>query len=290
MILIEEEKGLVFGFIGVAIFALTLPLTRFALHDFDPVFLAIGRTVIAALIAGPLLIFTRQTRPSSADLRLLAFVVAGVVFGFPILSAIASRTVPASHGGVVLGALPLATALMSTYFAGERPSRAFWLWGVLGSILVIAFALGDNGVELHAGDALLALSVIAASMGYAAGGQLAKRLGGWQVICWALVLALPITLPLTFWMSRGLNGHEATPSWLSFLYLGLMSQLAGFFFWNRGLALGGIARVGQVQLLQSSMTLVAASIILGEHITPRAVIFAVLIAACVWFGRKAAVR
>ncbi|MEP6826926.1 MAG: DMT family transporter [Aestuariivirga sp.] len=286
----DEEKGLVFGFVGVAIFALTLPLTRFALRDFDPLFLSIGRTVIAALIAGPLLVFTRQTLPSFADLRLLAFVVAGVVFGFPILSAIASRTVPASHGGVVLGALPLATALMSTYFAGERPSRTFWLWGILGSILVITFALGDHSVELHWGDGLLALAVIAASMGYAAGGQLAKRLGGWQVICWALVLAVPITLPLTLWMAHRLNGHESTPSCLSFLYLGVMSQLAGFFFWNRGLALGGIARVGQVQLLQSSMTLVAASIILGEQITPRAVIFAVLIAACVWCGRKAAVR
>ena len=286
----DEEKGLVLGVVGVAIFALTLPLTRFALRDFDPLFLAIGRTVIAALMAGPLLILTRQTLPSPADLRLLAFVVAGVVFGFPILSAIASRTVPASHGGVVLGALPLATALMSTYFAGERPSQTFWLWGILGSILVIAFALGDHSVELHFGDGLLALAVIAASMGYAAGGQLAKRLGGWQVICWALVLALPITFPLTLWMAHGLNGHESTPSWLSFLYLGLMSQLAGFFFWNRGLALGGIARVGQVQLLQSSMTLVAASLILGEPITPRAVIFAVLIAACVWCGRKAAVR
>ena len=286
----DEEKGLAYGFVGVAIFALTLPLTRFALRDFDPLFLAIGRTVIAALIAGPLLVFTRQARPNWADLRLLAFVVAGVVFGFPILSAIASRTVPSSHGGVVLGALPLATALMSTYFSGERPSRAFWLWGILGSLLVIAFALGEHSVELHSGDALLTLAVVAASMGYAAGGQLAKRLGGWQVICWALILALPLTLPLTIWKAGALTGHETLPSWLCFLYLGLMSQLAGFFFWNRGLAIGGIARVGQVQLLQSSMTLVAASIILGEAITPRAVIFAVLIAACVWMGRKAAVR
>lgn len=286
----DEEKGLVLGFVGVAIFALTLPLTRYALRDFDPLFLAIGRTVIAALVAGPLLTLTRQTWPSFADLRLLAFVVAGVVFGFPILSAIASQSVPSSHGGVVLGALPLATALMSTYFSGERPSRIFWLWGILGSVLVIMFALGDRNIELRFGDALLALAVIAASMGYAAGGQLAKRLGGWQVICWALVLALPITLPVALWQSAGLRGHGALPSWLCFLYLGLMSQLAGFFFWNRGLALGGIARVGQVQLLQSSMTLVAASIILGEPITPRAIIFAVLIAACVWSGRKAAVH
>ncbi len=286
----DEEKGLGLGFVGVAIFALTLPLTRYALRDFDPLFLAIGRTVVAAFIAAPLLIATRQPRPTFADLRLLVFVIAGVVFGFPILSALASQSVPASHGGVVLGALPLATALMSTYFSGERPSPTFWAFGILGSILVMAYALGEHNVELHAGDALLVLSVIAASMGYAAGGQLAKRLGGWQVICWALVVALPLSLPLAVWQARQLTGHEALPSWLCFLYLGLMSQLAGFFFWNRGLAIGGIARVGQVQLLQSSMTLVAASLILGETITPRAVVFAVLIAACVWLGRRAAIR
>ncbi len=286
----DEEKGLGLGFVGVAIFALTLPLTRYALRDFDPLFLAIGRTVVAAFIAAPLLIATHQPRPTFADLRLLVFVIAGVVFGFPILSALASQSVPASHGGVVLGALPLATALMSTYFSGERPSPTFWAFGILGSILVMAYALGEHNVELHAGDALLVLSVIAASMGYAAGGQLAKRLGGWQVICWALVVALPLSLPLAVWQARQLTGHEALPSWLCFLYLGLMSQLAGFFFWNRGLAIGGIARVGQVQLLQSSMTLVAASLILGETITPRAVVFAVLIAACVWLGRRAAIR
>ncbi len=286
----EQEKGLGFGFVGVAIFALTLPLTRYALRDFEPLFLAIGRTVIAALVAAPLLFMTRQTRPSLNDLRMLAFVIVGVVFGFPILSAIASQTVPSSHGGVVLGALPLSTALMSTYFSGERPSPKFWVWGAVGSFLVIAFALGDKTVEFYAGDALLALAVVAASMGYAAGGQLSKRLGGWQVICWALVWALPVSLPLTMWQFTKLTGHEALPSWLCFLYLGLMSQLAGFFYWNRGLAMGGIARVGQVQLLQSSITMVAASLILGEAITPRAVIFAVLIAACVWFGRKAAIK
>ena len=277
------------GLVGVAIFALTLPLTRLAVHEFNPLFLAIGRTVVAAAIALPLLLFTRQPRPDGNDVKQLFFVVAGVIFGFPILSAVAMQSAPASHGSVVLGALPLATAFMSTIFAHERPSRTFWAWGIAGSGAVITFALWDGGTELHAADTLLVLAVLAASMGYAAGGQLSKKLGGWQVICWALLLALPITLPITIYLSRQLSGHESLTGWACFAYLGLMSQLVGFFAWNRGLALGGIAKVGQVQLLQPFMSLVAAALILSETIGPRTIIFALIVAACVWFGRKAQV-
>ena len=224
------------GFIGVAIFALTLPLTRLAVREFDPLFLAIGRTVVAAAVALPLLVSTRQPRPDRQDVKQLLFVVAGVIFGFPVLSAMAMRSAPAAHGSVVLGALPLATALMSTIFAHERPSRAFWLWSLAGSSAVITFALWDGGAELHAADSLLVLAVLAASMGYAAGGQLAKKLGGWQVICWALLLALPITLPITLYLTRQISGHESLIGWACFAYLGLMSQLVGFFAWNKGLA------------------------------------------------------
>jgi drug/metabolite transporter (DMT)-like permease len=286
----NETKGLWLGFVGVAIFALTLPLTRLAVQEFSPFFLSIGRTVLAAAVALPLLLLTRQPRPQAADLRLLAFVIAGVIFGFPVFSALALKTVPASHGGVVLGALPLATAMMSTVFAGERPSIKFWVWSALGSLAVITYALWDGGAELHGGDTLLVVAVILASVGYAAGGQLSKRLGGWQVICWALVVALPLTLPITFFLARDLTFHESAIGWGCYIYLSLMSQLAGFFFWNKGLAIGGIARVGQVQLLQTFMTLAASAAILGEAITLRAIIFALITGACVWFGRKAVVR
>ena len=217
------------------------------------------------------------------------FVITGVIFGFPIFSALALKSVPVSHGGVVLGALPLATAIMSTFFAGERPSPVFWAWGILGSAVVVIFALWDGGAELHSGDILLALAVVAASMGYAAGGQLSKKLGGWQVICWALVFALPLTFPITLYLARNITGHESLLGWSCFAYLSLMSQLVGFFAWNKGLSIGGIAKVGQVQLLQSFMTLCAAALILGETITPRAIIFALIVATCVWFGRKAQV-
>jgi drug/metabolite transporter (DMT)-like permease len=282
-------RGYILGFVGVAVFSLTLPFTRLAVREFDPLFLSIGRTVVAALVALPLLLLTRQPRPDRSDLKTLIIIAAGVVLGFPILSSVAMKTAPASHGSVVLALLPLGTAFMSTIFAGERPSRAFWLWSLLGSSTVIVYALWDGGVALHGADSLLVLAVIAAAMGYAAGGHLSRKLGGWQVICWALIVALPVTLPLTYYLSHGVTGNESSQAWACFGYLGLMSQLVGFFAWNRGLAMGGIAKVGQVQLLQTFMTQLAAAFILGEQLTLRSLFFACLVAVCVWFGRKAQV-
>jgi drug/metabolite transporter (DMT)-like permease len=186
--------------------------------------------------------------------------------------------------------LPLATAFMSTIFAGEKPSPKFWGWSILGTCLVITFALWDSGAELHSADILLVLAVLSASMGYAAGGQLARKLGGWQVICWALVFALPITLPITLYLSRDITGQESWIGWGCFAYMGIMSQLVGFFAWNKGLAIGGVAKVGQVQLLQSFMSLLAAATLLGETVSTRMIVFAVLVAGCVWFGRKAQVK
>jgi len=286
----DLKRGYIFGFVGVAIFALTLPFTRLAVREFDPLFLSIGRTVLAAAIAIPILFITRQPWPEPSDLRKLLVIAAGVVFGFPIFSAIAMRTAPASHSSVVLGALPLATAFMSTIFAGERPSPAFWGWSILGSAIVIVFALWDGGTELHGADVLLVMAVLAAAMGYAAGGQLSRKLGGWQVICWALLVALPISLPITLYLARNITGHESYVGWGCFAYMGIMSQLVGFFAWNKGLAIGGVAKVGQVQLLQSFMSLIAAATILGETVSPRTIIFAALVAGCVWFGRKAQVK
>ena len=286
----DSVRGALLGFLGVAIFSLTLPLSRLAVLELNPLFLSLGRTVVAGFVALPILLLTKQPRPSAADLKQLAFIIAGVVFGFPVLSAIAMQSAPASHGGVVLGALPLATAVMSTLFARERPSAAFWQWSILGSATVISFALWDGGTALHSADLLLLGALLAASMGYAAGGNLSRTLGGWQVICWALVVALPITLPLTLYLLPNNAASVSTTSWACFAYLSLMSQLVGFFAWNKGLALGGVAKVGQVQLLQSFMTLGAAAAINHELISPRTIIFALLVATCVWFGRRAKVR
>ncbi len=283
-------RGYLFGFIGVAIFSLTLPFTRLAVRSFDPLFISSGRAVVAALVAIPLLLFTRQPRPDWADLRSLMVIAAGVVFGFPILSSLAMKTAPASHGSVVLALLPLGTAFMSTIFAGEKPSFSFWLWSVLGSSTVVVYALWDGGVALHGADSLLVLAVIAAAMGYAAGGHLSRRLGGWQVICWALIVALPVTVPLTWYFALGITGQETLQAWTCFAYLALMSQLIGFFAWNKGLAVGGVAKVGQVQLLQTFMSQIAAFFMLGEPLTLRSLLFALLVAVCVWFGRKSQVQ
>jgi drug/metabolite transporter (DMT)-like permease len=283
----DQSRGLLLGFVGVAIFALTLPFTRIAVVEMHPLFISLGRTVVAAAVAGVILIATRQAFPNVSQLKQLAIVAAGVVFGFPSLSAFAMQTAPVAHGGVVLGALPLATAVMSTIFARERPSPAFWLWSVAGSVTVILFALRDGGMTLQRGDFFLFAALIAAAMGYAAGGNLSRTLGGWQVICWALVLALPLTIPgtLVFWPQD--IGNIGKPAWASFFYLALMSQFIGFFFWNKGLALGGVARVGQVQLLQTFITIAAAALINRESISTLTVLFALLVGVCVWFGRKA---
>jgi drug/metabolite transporter (DMT)-like permease len=289
MNLASTTRGYIFGFIGVAIFSLTLPFTHVAVRELDPVFTAMGRTVVAATAAIIILLVTRQPRPSKQDMVRLMIVAAGVIFGFPLFSAIAMKTATASHGTVLLGLLPLATAFMSTIFAGEKPTQRFWLWSILGSALVVTFALWDGGRELRGADTLLLLAVITASMGYAAGGSLSRKLGGWQVICWALVVALPLTLPITLYTIKDVSTVSVT-SWISFAYLSLMSQLIGFFAWNKGLAMGGVAKVGQVQLLQTFMTLAAAALFFGDAFTPRSVVFALLVALCVWFGRKAQVK
>jgi drug/metabolite transporter (DMT)-like permease len=280
-------RGTLLGFIGVAIFSLTLTVTKFAVKELDPVFLSIGRTVAAGACAILILLATRQPWPSFTDIKKLMVVAAGVVFGFPLFSAIAMKSAPASHGSVVLGLLPLATACMSTIFAGERPTLMFWLWSLLGSTLVVIYALWDGGAALHGADSLLLLAVVTASMGYAAGGALSRKLGGWQVICWALVIALPLTVPITVYTGSHIMGPISTQSWLCFAYLALMSQLIGFFAWNKGLAIGGVARVGQVQLLQGFMTQASAALLLGEVLTMRSLVFAGLVGVCVWMGRRA---
>ncbi len=285
-----EQRGMIYGFIGVAIFALTLPLTRIAVREFDPLFISIGRTVLAGLVALAILIISGQPRPTREHAGGLALIILGVIFGFPILSTIAMQTVPASHGGVVLGTLPLMTAMMSVWLANERPSLLFWFWGGLGSALVVAFALWDGAGGFQFADLLLILAVIAAGMGYAAGGNLARTLGGWQVICWALVFALPITIPVTIYLAKDLTGQETFIGWACFAYLALFSQLIGFFAWNKGLALGGVAKVGQVQLLQTFMTLAASALLIGEKLTLLMLVFASAVALCVWFGRKARVQ
>ena len=288
-----ETRGMWLGLIGVAIFSLTLPFTRIAVAELDPLFVALGRAVVAALCAGLLLWKQGAARPTPVQWRALAITSLGVVIGFPVFSSIAMQSVPASHGAIVLGILPLATALFGALRFGERPSTGFWCAAVTGSAMVVAYAWltapPHAGVGLHVADLALFAAVIAAAMGYAEGGRLARIMGGPQVISWALLLALPIALPLTIWIGTRSGMHASPRAWASFAYVSFMWMFIGFFFWYKGLALGGIARVGQVQLLQPFLTLVGAALLLREALELRNILFAIAIICVVGVGRRMAI-
>jgi drug/metabolite transporter (DMT)-like permease len=284
----RETIGLLLGLVGVAIFGGTLPATRVAVEVFSPSFVACGRAALASVAAGFLLLLLRKPFPRKDVVALFA---AGVllVFGFPIFSSIAMQTVPASHGGVVLGILPLATSVFAALFMGERPSPLFWMFGVLGAFLVVAFAIGDNGMVLTAGDLWLFAAAISASLGYVISGKLSQRMPGWEVICWSLVTTAPISVPVSIFIFDPAYWHASPAETVAFFYLSFFYILLGFFAWNIGLGMGGIARVSQVQLLQSFFTLAFSALLLGETIGPRTAIFALLVVGVVVLGRRARV-
>ena len=232
-------------------FSATLPATRLAVAALDPVFVGLGRALFAAVLATALLAATRSPLPRRASWPRLAVVALGVVAGFPLLTAWAMRHVPASHGAVVVGLLPLATAVAGALLAHERPSRRFWTCAVAGSAVVVGYALWKGGGALHVADLLLVGAVIAAAIGYAEGARLAREIGGWQVISWALVLAAPF-LAIPTWRAAGGLADAPWTAWAGFAYVAVVSAYVGFFAWYKGLAEGGIAAVGQVQLLQPS--------------------------------------
>jgi len=217
-------------------------------------------------------------------------VAAGVVVGFPLLSAWALRRVPASHGAIMLGILPLATAVAGVVRANERPSRSFWIASIAGSATVVGYAVVSGGGGLHIADVALLGAVAAAALGYAEGGRLARTLGSWQVICWALVLAAPVLLVPVALAVQTHGIHASWQAWLGFAYVSVVSMFLGFFAWYRGLALGGVARVGQLQLLQPFFTIGASAVLLGERITPLTVGVACVVAVIVAMGRRAGVQ
>jgi len=283
----NETKGMILGILGVICFGLTLPATRFVISFFDPIFIGLGRAVIASLIAVLFLIFSNSNIPSLQQFYQLFGVAGGIVLGFPILSACAMQTVPASHGGVLLGIMPLATAIVGALVSNERPSFYFWLFGIIGSIIVVIFALLQGFGSFQKGDFFLVGAIISASIGYAVGGKLSKEIGGWQVICWALVISFPfIIVPTVLKIPEVPIDGFPTNVIISFLYLALVSQFFGFFLWYKGLALGGIARVSQTMLLQPFVTLFASALLLFESITFETIIFTLLIVVTVAIGKK----
>lgn len=281
--------GMLLGLAGVAIFSLTLPMTRIAIGALDPVFVTVGRALGAATLAALWLLWRRAPLPGPQHLPALAAVAGGCVIGFPLLTSFALRSVPAAHGAVLIGILPLCTALCSALRGGERPGPAFWTLAVLGAALVTGFALRDGGGALQVADLLLFGAVVCAALGYAEGARLARTLGSEETISWALLLTVPVLLPFLYWYSTGHDTGTAratAPVWLAFAYLCACSMYLGFFFWYRGLALGGVARVGQVQLLQPFLTLLGAAALAGEPLRPAHAGFALAVAAVVAAGRR----
>ena len=284
----DRRHGLAWGLLGVTSFSLTLPATRVAVADLDPMFVGLGRAIVAAALAAIVLVATRTPWPGWRLLPRFALVAGGVVVGFPFFSALAMRHVPASHGAVVIGLLPLATALAGAWLAHERPTRRFWWSAAFGSAVVVGFAFWRGGGRPQLADGLLALAAISAAIGYAEGGRLARTLGGWQVISWALVLAAPFVLIPVVFTSDARLATASVAAWAGFAYVSVVSMFLGFFAWYRGLALGGIAAVGQVQLLQPFLTIFASALLIDEAVEPATFVAAALVIAAIAVGRRPA--
>ena len=259
-----RPTGFLPGLLAVMAFGLTLPVTRFVSADLDPVLVGLGRAAVAGVVASLILWRYKAPLPNVASRRSLSLVAAGVV----------------------LAILPLLTALLGRIIGGEHPSPTFWFTSLLGGVLVLLYIFPEQGWRFHQGDWLLLLAAISAAIGYAFGGKLARQIPGWQVICWALVFCLPITLPVFIWRLTELNSSISIASGLGFLYLSLISQLFAFFLWYRALALGGISRISQIQLLQLFVTLSVAAIWLKEPLSSETLLFAVLILATVLISQK----
>lgn len=282
----RETAGLVWGFLGVAAFSLTLPMTRIAVQSLDPLQVAIWRALVAALVAVVIVVLTRARRPQGIEFGYLALCASGTVFGFPVFTTLAMKTGSAAHGAVVVGLLPLATAVVGVTVNRERPGPVFWLSSLFGTAVTVAFVLRQSGGGFGPSDLYLLCAVASAAVGYAFGAKAAQSLGGWQVSCWALILALPIILMLSLTVPP--IPLAAPPKVLmAFAYIALVSQLSGFFAWYRGLATGGIARVSQLQLLQLFLTVFAAWLLLGEHVGGATFGFGAFVVLSVWSGTGA---
>ena len=288
----DHSRGLWLGLLGVAIFALTLPMTRLAVGTPDApmmsgVFIALGRAVVAGALSALFLLATRAPMPSKSQWKQLALVAAGVVFGFPLCTSIAMRHVEAVHASVIVGVLPLATAAVGAWLHSQRPSFGFWICAATGTALVITFAIiksGATGLTISPADALLLLAMACAAVGYGYGAKLSHTMRAEHVICWALVLSLPLTAPLAAleWPQTAIK----PVAWWAFGYVAVFSMWLGFFAWYRGLALGGTVRVSQVQLVQPFLSMLFAVPLLGETLDALTIGFGLAVIAVVFAGKK----
>ena len=283
------HRGLLLGFVGVFIFALSIPMTRLAsgsnaAPQLDPVFVALGRAALAGVLAATYLYLSKAKRPGLAQLQPLLLTAAGVVFGWPLFLGWAVRSVDAVHASVISGVLPLATAALAALLLHQRPSRGFWLCALAGFGLVLGFAWWRGAAGFQVADGLLLLAVLCASYGYVSGARLSQQLKPEQVISWVLVLSLPITLPVAWWTWPA--QPVALSAWVGFLYVSVFSMWLGFFAWYRALALGGTVRVSQVQVMQPFLSMLLAVPILGEQLDVMTLAFALAVVAVVWLGKR----
>jgi drug/metabolite transporter (DMT)-like permease len=278
--------GLLWGALGVLAFSFTLPATRLAVAELDGTVVGLGRAIVAGILAMLLLAATRQPIPPRRLWFGLSIVAFGCVLGFPLFSAIALKTVPAAHGAVIIGLLPAATAIMAVIRGGERPSAAFWVASLCGLVAVLFFAVAQGAGRPQIADGLILIAVILGALGYAEGGVLARELGAWQVISWALVLSAPVLVPIVAIRIAQVGVSAGPGAWFGFAYVSVVSMFLGFFAWYRGLAIGGVARVGQIQLIQPILTLLWSALLLGETVTPATVVAALAVLASVAFTQR----
>lgn len=274
-------QGWLNGLIGVVLFSGSLPATRLAVMEFDPIFVTLARATIAGILALVALLVFQERRPEKKQIIPLIIVALGVVVGFPLFSALALKHVTSAHSIVFIGLLPVSTALFGVIRGGERPNAIFWIFSVIGSLLVIGYAVALGLASSPIGDMLMLGAIILCGLGYAEGAKLTKTLGGWQVISWALLLSLPIMLPLTFMYIPASFEGISTGAWASLAYVSLCSMFIGFIFWYRGMAQGGTANVGQLQLLQPFFGLVLAAYLLHENVSVGMVVVTIGVIFCV---------
>lgn len=274
------------GLTGVIIFSASLPATRVAVLEFDPIFLTVARAAIAGVLGLGLLLLFREKLPRRDQLLSLLIVTLGVVIGFPLLTALALQHVTSAHAMVFIGLLPLSTAIFGVLRGGESPRPAFWLFSALGAAMVVGFALAQDVAVSPVGDALMLAGIVICGFGYAEGARLSRTLGGWQVISWALALSLPVNIALTLATTPASFAGIGLPAWTGLAYISVFSMLIGFIFWYRGLAQGGIAAVGQLQLLQPFFGLAIAAFLLGEPVTPTMLLATVGVILCVFGARR----
>lgn len=282
----KSTRGMINGLIGVIIFAGSLPATRLAVIDFRPLFLTCTRASIAALAGGVVLMLLAAQRPRGRQLPSLMVIALGVVVGFPLLTALALEQISSAQSLVFMGLLPLCTSLFGVLRMGERPRPVFWLFSLLGAALVIGYAVRSSAALPLSGSLLMLAAIAVCGLGYAEGARLSHQLGGWQVICWALILALPVMLPLAWLTQPPSYSQQGLPAWCGLLYVSLFSMLIGFVFWYRGLMQGGIAAVSQLQLLQPFFGLGLAALVLHETVSPMMLAVSVGAIVCVAGAKK----